>query len=217
MKSPTKDNPSNIENLKISISFITDFVDYLKTAPKTELNLALYNLFRESLREMQEFSMDRENITRTSLNVRNIFEIYLITMHISVDDQGRKNWFGQMHKDMLDVRNGFRALLKSNGMEAPELDEIDEFCNVSLDQSPYESSGGFNLKGLSDKYGFSHHYSFIYKLSSKLIHPTSMKVNGYDTIDDDKNYLKVMTYCGIFFSYKMCELAISLKEKSTNK
>ena len=48
--------------------------------------------------------------------------------------------------------------------------------------------------------GYLDDYGFIYKLSSKLVHPSSMKIMAYETINEDKRYMSAILKVGVYFS-----------------
>ena len=200
------------QNLKISLKVLSNFLSHLEAASQTELGNALLNLTRESVAEITRLLNYPNDLILTSLCVRNIFELYLLTRHIYSNPKGLKSWYGQMHKDLEEVRNGFKSLLEKKGLSSPELEDVQEFCNKSLDDSPYTSKGNFNMKSLAIDYGYSEDYDFLYKLASKLVHPSSMRVNSFSSLIDDNNYITVLNHSGAFFSRKLEELVLEIRK-----
>jgi hypothetical protein len=198
---------SHDDNLKITKKVISDFLDNFDNSEGSCLKLAIENLFKEIERELDRFISGREDLTATSMQVRNLFELYLISKHIYTSENGLNSWFGQMHKDSMDVQNGFIELFSSHNQNVTELEEIKAFIDKNLDKSPYTSKGGFNIKDLAELYGYVKDYSAIHKLCSKLIHPTSIKVNAYNALTENDNYLAVLEQVGVFFCQKIEELS----------
>lgn len=198
---------SHDDNLKITKKVISSFICDFKNSESSRLKMAIENLFMEIERELDRFILGRTDLTATSIQVRNLFELYLIAKHISTSEKGLNSWFGQMHKDSMDIQNGFIELFSSHNQDVSELEGIKEFTNQSLDDSPYTSKGGFNIKDLADKYGYIKDYSAIHKLCSKLIHPTSIKVNAYNALTENANYLAILEQVGVFFCQRIEELS----------
>jgi hypothetical protein len=197
------------ESLLISIGVIQSFVEKLSVLSVNELRFSLINLFRQSLREINQFYEKRDDLNQTSLNVRNIFELYIISLHIYSDKEALKSWYGQVHKDLSEINSAFKTLLVKQGLDTSEIDKIQDLLDSTLEASQYTSKGGFNLKTCATKYGYEIDYDFVYKLSSKLIHPTSFKVNYYATIEHD-TYISMLTYIGVYFAKKSEALSIRL-------
>lgn len=198
---------SHDDNLKVTKEVISYFLNNFNNAEGSRLKLAIENLFREIERELDRFISGRADLTATSIQVRNLFELYLITKHIYSCEQGLNSWFGQMHKDSMDVQNGFIELFRSHNQDVSELEEIRKFIDQSLDDSPYASKGGFNIKDLAELYGYLNDYSAIHKLCSKLIHPTSIKVNAYSAVTENNTFLAILEQVGVFFCQRIEELS----------
>lgn len=197
---------SHNDNLRITKKVICSFLNNFKNPEGSRLKLAIENLFKEIESELDRFISGRTDLTKTSIQVRNLFELFLITKHIYNSDDGLNSWFGQMHKDTMDVQNGFIELFISHNIDVTEMKQIREFINQNLDDSPYKSNGGFNIRVLAEQYGYAKDYSAIHKLCSKLIHPTSFKVNAYNSLIEDDSYLKILEQVGVFFCQRIEEL-----------
>ncbi len=206
---------SHDDNLKVTKKVISGFLDDFDNSEGSRLKLAIENLFREIERELDRFISGRDDLTATSIQVRNLFELYLISKHIYTSEKYLNSWFGQMHKDSMDVQNGFIELFSSHNKDVTELEKIREFIDQSLDDSPYTSKGGFNIKDLAESYGHVKDYTAIHKLCSKLIHPTSIKVNAYSALTENDNYLAVLEQVGVFFCQKIEELSYEIARSTS--
>lgn len=202
------------ENLSISQKVIKDFLSRFCVRRDSMHDLAMFKLFEEISRELKRFIEGRTDLSTTSLQVRNIFELYLITKHVFTDEKGLNNWIGQMHKDSIDIQNGFIELFSNHNENTAELEEIRKFVDDTLEASPYQSKGGFNIRDLADKYGYLNDYLAIHKLCSKLVHPTSIKVNTYDALIEDDNYLKILEHVGVFFTQKLEKLCHEIEQEN---
>lgn len=199
------------DNLKLSKSGLESVIEKLSGQNYLKRNNALVHLFKASHREIGELEADMMDLTSCSLHSRNIFELYLIMLHVYSDEKALNSWYGQLHKDSKDIKVGFIELLKKRGMDTSEFEELQRFEDKTLDESDFQSKGGFQIRDLAEKYGYLEDYLFVYKLSSKLIHPTSMKVNIYDVLIENDNYLKVVIQIGVFFSQKVEEFALNVE------
>jgi len=194
------DNITTKEQLELAFENFSVAILFYERKGYSTLNSALLALLKEARRENGRLLLYLDELTLASLAVRNLFEIYLIFKHVHSDEKALFSWFGQAHKDSKEVKDGFITLMEKKGLDATELREIQKFEDESLDESPFKSKGGFPVKQLAEKYGCLDDYNFIYKLSSKLIHPSSMKVMAYDTLTENTNYLSVVLQTGVYFS-----------------
>lgn len=207
------DTPSSHhENLNISKTIIENCLLHLQNRTYNQLNIALINLLEEILRELERFNTGRTDLTLTSLQVRNIFELYLITKHVSTNQQGLNDWYGQMHKDTIDIQDGFMDLFSSHNQDTTELHEIKDFVNKNLENSPFKSKREFNIKNLATHYDYLLEYQAIHKLCSKLIHPSSIKVNSFKALLEDDSYLNLLVIFGAFFCQKIEVLCQNIQD-----
>jgi hypothetical protein len=188
------------EQLELAFENYSVAISFYEGKGYSTLNSALLGLLKEAKRENGRLLLSLNELTLASLAVRNLFEIYLIFKHVYSDEKALFSWFGQSHKDSKEVTDGFITLMEKKGLDTAELREIKKFEDESLEQSPFQSKGGFQVRNLAEKYGCLDDYQFIYKLSSKLVHPSSMKVMAYDTLTENTNYLSVVLQTGVYFS-----------------
>jgi hypothetical protein len=198
-------------NLKASSKLILQAIFLLERSFQNELNQALEYIFKAACKEIEDLSNNGLELSVVSMQVRNIFELYLTARHIYTDKNALNNWFGQMHRDLVDIQNGFIELLKRKNLDDSKLVEANYYLNQTLAQTTFSSSKSFNLKDLAVKFGYEADYNFVYKLSSKLIHPTSLKVNGYAALDE--NYLLMLHHSGQYFARKIGNLAVEVQHK----
>lgn len=208
---PLKIQLTDEENLSITQNVIVEFIEYLQPVITDEKAMVLLKLFEEMLREIKRFSEDRKDLTITSLKVRNIFELYLIAKHVNSNPKGLHNWCGQGYKDITEINNGFIQLMSARKEDVSGFKESQEFLDEALDKSSLHAKGGFNIRQLAQDYGFDDHYVAIHKLCSKLIHPTSVKVNAYNALTKNDDYLKVLIRVGVFFCQEIEKLVFDIK------
>lgn len=188
------------ENLDITKTVITKTLQLLDTISNSDFNISLIKLLQEIDREIVMLISNKDQLTLTSLHVRNIFELHLIIKHIFLNKKAFNSWMGQIHKDTVDIIDGFNSLLlNKNKKESTRLIAAREQTDEIIQDSQYSSKGPFNIKSLAETYGFIDDYFAIYKLCSKLVHPSSLKVNTYSAFDANKNYHSILIYVAIYF------------------
>ena len=199
--------------LLISTS-LKNAIGFLSKKEYSALNSAQVSLFKEAYRELNRLRASLDDLTLVSLSVRNIFEIYLILKHVRADEKALHKWYGQSHKDSKEIRDGFIRLMEKRNLDTAELRKMQDFEDHNLAASPFQSEHSFNMKILSEKYGHLDDYLLVYKLSSKLVHPSSMKVMVYDVLSENTNYLNVVLEMGVHFTHELNDYAVSVVTKA---
>jgi hypothetical protein len=198
------------EDLELSKKSINRVIDDLALKAYSELNFVVLNLLKNIVQEISKLTTTIDELEYASLHTRNIFELYLILTHVYSDPQALSCWYGQLHKDSEEIREGFRTLLIKKGLDTSSLDENKEFEDNALKVSPYSSESNFRIKNLAKIHGYEDDYSFVYKLSSKLVHPSSMKINFYNILTENNKYLKVIVSTAMHFGQKAEKLALKI-------
>lgn len=169
---------------------------------RTDMFVALAN---DVIAEIENILGAGQNITYTSISTRNIFELHLIILHVNSDPENERRWLGQGTTDHKDVVNGFSELFKASKKEVSELQESLAALNEEFEKTDLIAGSGFNIKNLAIKYNLLPDYLAIYKLCSKLAHPTSYKVNMKNAISDSCNFNAVLRHAAGHFSYLILE------------
>lgn len=207
------DVPLNIdENFKISNQVLSDFIRDAEALGQHSFITTICNLMREVIREMNRIITNPIDITIVSLGTRNLIELYLISRHIYTETKWESNWWGQMHKDSIDIQEGLVSLLKKHDGDLSEVKKYIEFCDQTIEESQFESKGGFNIRDIAKRYGHDEDYISVYKLCSKLIHPTSVKINAYQAFTENDNYIKTLSSVAIYFSHNIELLTNEIRE-----
>ena len=201
------------EDLELSQKNISTVISGLASKEYSDLNNAVLNILKNISQEISRLIVSIDELEYASLHTRNIFELYLILTHVYSDTEALNRWYGQLHKDSEQIRDGFRKLLVRKGLDTSSLDEVKEFEDNALKISPFSSERNFNIANLAKIYGYEDDYSFVYKLSSKLVHPSSMKVNFYSILTENNKYLSVIVHIGIAFGQKSEKLATKISGK----
>jgi hypothetical protein len=181
----------------------------------SSLNHALLLLLDEIHREINSIPARINNLTLVSLSVRNIFKLYLIVHHVMADENHLNSWYGQIHRDSKEIKDGMITLMEKKGLDAAELKTIQDSEDFAISKTSFKSSRQFNIKVLAEKYKYKDHYNFLYKLTSKLIHPSAIKIMGYDSINKNDNYLSMTLQLCDYFIHEVNELLFFILKQDT--
>jgi len=208
-----KIQPTIEQNLEITRSKISEFLDQAGSQENNTFLIAFCSLMRDACREIEKLNSMPLDLTYVGIGTRNIIELYLISRHIFTDKKWLDNWLGQMHKDTVDIQDGFLTLMNKHGKNTSELEAIHKFCDESLEQSDYESKGQFIMKELAKTYGHDEDYVSVHKLCSKLVHPTSMKINAYEVLTANANYIDTLRYVASYFAIQIEDLIDEIRDR----
>jgi hypothetical protein len=108
---------SSSEHIELASKNFDVAIKLLSKREYSTLNNAVLNLIKEAHREIKRLLSFLDDLTLSSLAVRNIFEIYLISMHIYSDEKALLSWYGQSHKDSKEVKDGFLKLMEKKCLD----------------------------------------------------------------------------------------------------
>ncbi|MEJ1367985.1 MAG: hypothetical protein RPU34_12025 [Candidatus Sedimenticola sp. (ex Thyasira tokunagai)] len=207
-----KVNISFEENYSITEQAVEETILQLEKGEKNDYIQTLINLLQEINREIKRIENSKSDLSLTSIHVRNVFELFLISKYVFSGNKTYAHWLGQLHKDTSDVIDGFIILFNKFDKDSPELKEYKEFIDSTLEDSEYSSKGPFNIRCLAQKYNLDEDYLAIHKLCSKLVHPSSMKVNTHEALAANDNYINLLLYVGVYFCQQIEGLCNEIRE-----
>jgi hypothetical protein len=113
----------DLQVLKIKITFPVGgfLVDSIE-----DLDVAVVNISKDLVREVDRLIEHSNDLSIVGLCVRNIFELFLIFIHIKSDENALRDWIGQSHKDITDIQDGLISLLQRSNIESPDLNNSKE-------------------------------------------------------------------------------------------
>jgi hypothetical protein len=176
----------------------------------TDSKRATASLLNAAIFEIDRLVMARDDLDYLCLHTRNLYEIYLILLHISSDKNHVKEWYGQLHRDVTDITEGFTALLVKYGIDASQLAVSQELADTGLNLSDYESKRPFNIRSLAKKYGELEEYLALYKFCSKFAHPSSAKTNTYGVFAESSDYKGIVLFLGAMYAGRLEDLSRTL-------
>lgn len=200
-----------LEDCRRDLTYIADSMGELKSLTKRHL-LNTY-IFKAINNEVQLWLLNVENNSVVTLASRNIFELYLILLEVNSNEESLNRFYAQLEGDREELNSAFMKKCKAAGYSLSE-----NACGVLQRESVtslFESvtTRPFNMRNLADVHNYQEDYEFFYKLSSKLIHPSALKVFG---IENDSPQYEVVAMAGYHFISKATDYAVGLyNEKLT--
>jgi hypothetical protein len=197
------------KSLHLETAAITSLISIRKSIQETIKNIEsrrsfivdmFVNLANSAIDEIESITQSANNLTLVSINTRNIFELYLILLHIYDNPENQMKWMGQMSTDHRDVINGFCELFDRSPVETKILQDSLSELESLFKKTDMIAGRGFNIRELAENQQLLPDYLAIYKLCSKLAHPTSYKVNGRDAISFANQNQAILKHAAGYFA-----------------
>ena len=177
-----EDKRGIVKNLKKILNQFTKTTSWMEGSEKykTDELFRAMHLIAKSTIDYTNITIDNisNHVSILALCTRNIYELYLIASHISESKENLKKWFAESIKDEIEIYEGILKLERENNdkdyiihEEIERLTLLASKYNLQLKKISTTSSIAIEL---DEKNG----YDSIFKLFSKLIHPTSYLVNN---------------------------------------
>ncbi|TMP77349.1 hypothetical protein CWB73_20295 [Pseudoalteromonas phenolica] len=173
----------------------------------TNESLLNVHLFKAISNEVELWLRNQNNNSVVTLASRNVFELYLIMLEVNSNEESLKRFYAQLVGDRDDLSAAFMNKCKAAGHPIPE-----RALSVLQEETatiPFENvtTRPFNMRNLAKEHNYIEDYDFFYKLSSKLIHPSALKVFG---IENNSPQYQVVAMAGYYFVSKATDYAVSL-------
>lgn len=146
-------------------------------------NLALYNLFSSVIQYLRVLYISiNENISILALSTRSLYELNLTIRSVLENSENFNSWCSEAITDKIQILEGLLGIQTISSMskqreileaEIERLKSIRDRHNLPTIKSP--ASAGQIAKEL----GLSEEHKNLYKLFSKIVHPSSYLVNDY--------------------------------------
>lgn len=143
------------------------------------------------------------DIQLLALGVRSVLENLARSRFIMQSDENLDRWLSEVITDQKAIIKGFLSLseqsntnVKSLEKELTRLDGLCEKYNFPVVKQPQQ------VKAMTDAVGLVEDYESIYKLTSKLIHPSSLYINSSSTLDSQVHH-NILVICGQLYLISM--------------
>lgn len=144
-----------------------------------------------------------KDIQLLALGVRSVLENLARARFIMQSDENLDRWLSEVITDQKTIIKGFLSLseqsstnIKSLETELTRLDSLCDKYNFPVVKQPQQ------VKAMTDAVGLVEDYESIYKLTSKLIHPSSLYINSSSTLDNQE-YHNILVICGQLYLISM--------------
>ncbi|HCS63181.1 MAG TPA: hypothetical protein DIW64_03335 [Cellvibrio sp.] len=192
---------SKIDDIDLQIVTLQKHCEELENFPSDETVVAIKNLYLCAIQEAERIKESPQDIYTIAISVRNLFEIYMISLYLKKSDEIINQWYGQLLKDVLDIQEGLISLFSKHGIHNSNLELAREQTINSGLRNGVEQSKPFNIKGIAKQLGWEEDYDAIYKLCSKIVHPSSVKVNLPNAFEKNDEYIGSLVHVAIHYMH----------------
>jgi hypothetical protein len=167
--------------------------------------VSLTNLYREAMVEANRLKTGKDEIVLTCSAVRNIFELMVIIKYLAGSDEAIKCWIGQLQRDTLDIHDGLVSLFQKHGIRSIELENSRSNVLANGDAHGVSPSKPFRIRDIAKELGLVEDYDAMYKLYSKIVHPSSVRVNLPGAFEKNGNYKDALIHTGVHYLAQIAE------------
>lgn len=191
---------SEIDDIDVSIAALQQICDRRKEPSYDDTSVAIGNLYQCAINEAERIKNNPKDISLIAMSVRNLFEIYMLCLHLRDSEKAVKEWYGQLLGDVLDIHNGLISLFSKHGIDSPELELARAHAIESGIRNEVEPAKPFNIKEIARRFDWEEDYNAMYKLCSKLVHPSSAKVNLPAAFDKNDEYINSLIHVAVHYT-----------------
>ncbi|MGG22252.1 hypothetical protein ED991_02885, partial [Salmonella enterica] len=176
----------NLFKIDSNYKRLIHFCSGSKNIERTNKNVALTNIAKGTHRSLSLLAnnlSDDYDITLVALCTRNIFELNIRLRSIVKDENSLNTWMSEMVMDENQILDAISTIANDNHAAELELFENKKRLNNSiLDKHDLKSvKSPETVKSIAEKVGELEEYAALFKLFSKLLHPTSYLINSHST------------------------------------
>jgi hypothetical protein len=161
--------------------------DWIRTnVERTDSTIALFNILRASAEYLQVTSHNIEgHVSVLALATRSLYELNLRVQHNLISENNMQIWLSEIVTDKIqvleriiqfdtdDALNRQRAILQSEVIRLKKLRQKYKLPEVSR---------SLDSRSIARKLGSLNDHDALFKLSSKLVHPSSYLTNDQSTV-----------------------------------
>lgn len=160
---------------------------------RTNKNIALTNIAKgthNSLILLANNLSDDYDITLVALCTRNLFELNIRLRSIVKDENSLNTWISEMVMDENQILDSISTIAKDTHAAELELFENKKKLNLyALDKHKLKSvKSPASVKSIAEDAGELEEYVALFKLFSKLLHPTSYLINSHSVAGSIDNF-----------------------------
>ncbi|MDP3515614.1 MAG: hypothetical protein Q8S94_00470 [Pseudohongiella sp.] len=199
---------TKIEDIDVHKVALRRVCDEREEKASDEKLLAMKNLYQCAIREAENIKGSSNDIFKIAVSLRNLFEIYMISLHLVGSEDAVAQWYGQILKDVLDIQDGLIMLFSKHGIHSTDLNLARKHVVDSGARNNVLPAKPFNIKEIAKLYGWEEDYNAMYKLCSKIVHPSSVKVNLPGAFDKNDEYLRSLIHVAVHYLGLIAEASL---------
>lgn len=188
-----KNVQKNISKIDLNYKRLIQFCAGSHNIERTNKNVALTNIAKGTQRLLNLLTKnlsDDYDITLIALCTRNLFELNIRLRLIVKNESSLNTWMSEMVMDENQILKAISTIANDNHNVELELFEDKKKLNNSiLDKHNLESvKKAESVKDIATEAGELEEYMALFKLFSKLLHPTSYLINSYNSASCIDNF-----------------------------
>ena len=178
-----KNVQKNILKIDSNYKRLIQFCSGSENIERTNKNVALANIAKGTHRSLSLLAnnvSDNYDITLVALCTRNLFELNIRLKSIIKDENSLNTWMSEMVMDENQILDAISTIANDNHAAELELFKDKKILNNSiLDKHNLRSvKSPETVKSIAEKVGEMEEYTALFKLFSKLLHPSSYLINS---------------------------------------
>lgn len=188
-----KNIQKNILKIDLNYKRLIQFCSGSQNIERTDKNVALTNIAKGTHRTLNLLTKnlsDDYDITLVALCARNLFELNIRLRSIVKHECSLNTWISEMVMDENQILDAISTIANDSHAAELELFENKKKLNNSLlDKHGLKSVGKpETVKSIAKDVGELEEYIVLFKLFSKLLHPTSYLINSYNSASCIDNF-----------------------------
>lgn len=188
-----KDIAKNIKKINDNYKRVLSFARGAKNIERTNKNVALVNIasgVNRCLNLINNNISVSYDISLVALCTRNIFELNIRARAILDSDTAVNIWMEELAMDKKQIYDAILTIADERHSK-----QVDILENAKLEIKKLLDKHGLKeinrpetVKSLSENVGLMDDYNILFKLFSKLLHPTSYLINDFDDASSLNNF-----------------------------
>ena len=188
---------ARIRSISAAYTKSSDFVRLNR--PRSERNLVLYNLLTSVISYLDVCVKNMEGpIAVLALCTRTVFELNLRTRHILKAETNLRAWIAEAGVDQVGVLKCILELAAADDPRAAILRQEILRIESLTSKHAFIAKKPTTIKTLATEVGLGGEYSSLFKLWSKLVHPSSYLVNTVGVLDDRQTRLVLLAHLQLY-------------------
>lgn len=190
----------NLDKIIKKIRFINRWIE--KNIARTDRSVILYNLMRSTADYLELASSSlNSHISALALSTRSIYEINVRVRSLIENQENLKKWQSEAITDKVQVLEGILLLANESEnlseqfileQEIVRLKGLVEKYELPTIKQPISTGNLAKTVGLEDE------HNALFKLYSKLVHPSSYLVNDYDGASCNENQKTLQIHAQLY-------------------